>query len=108
MLVKKCFRCGSVVTMTTDDRNHNGKSICGWVRRFITCGLVNMVEIKWLPIPEYPTGLPVIVRLGFDNPRPVQPPIVMLEDIDPSPVSLLHDIDNNSVHVTKMTGMNIM
>jgi len=43
---EKMFRCGSVVTMTTGGRNHGGSSIYGWVRRFITCGVVNMTEIK--------------------------------------------------------------
>ena len=55
---EKMFRCGSVVTMTTGGRNHGGRSIYGWVRRFITCGRVSMAEIRWLPIPKYPTGLP--------------------------------------------------
>ena len=105
---EKMFRCGSVVTMTTGGRNHGGRSIYGWVKRFISYDLVDMAEIRWLPIPEYPTGLPVVVRLGFGNPRPVQPPIVMLEDIDPSPVSLLNDDDNNSMYVIRMTGIDTM
>ena len=40
---EKMFRCGSVVTMTT--RNHGGRSIYGWVRRFVSCDDVNMVEV---------------------------------------------------------------
>ena len=105
---EKMFRCGSVVTMITGGRKHGGRSIYGWVRRFVTCGRVSMAEIRWLPIPEYPTGLPLVVRLRFGNRRPLQPPIVMLDDIDPSPVSLLHDDDNNSMYVIRMTGIDTM
>ena len=105
---EKMFRCGSVITMTTGGRRHGGVSVYGWVKRFITCGVVNMAEITWLPVPDYPTGLPVLVRLMLDGPRPVQPPVVLLEDIDPSPVSLIHDNDTNSVYVIRMIGIDIM
>ena len=97
---ERMFRCGSVCTMV-----RGGRSIYGWIVRFISGGLVNMAEVNWLPVPEYPIEIPVVVRLGFYNNRPVQPPIVLLDDIDPSPVSLLHDPDRNCLYVMRMNGI---
>ena len=97
---EKMFRCGSVFTMVC-----RGRSIYGRMKRFISCNHINMVEVEWLPIPEYPIGIPVVVRLGFYNNCPVQPPVVLLDDIDPSPVSLLHDHDNNCLYVMRMIGI---
>lgn len=97
---EKMFRCGSVFTMIC-----RGRSVYGRMKRFISCDQVNMVEVEWLPVPEYPIGIPVVVRLGFYNNRPVQPPVVLLDDIDPSPVSLLHDHDNNCLYVMRMIGI---
>ena len=97
---EKMFRCGSVFTMVC-----RGRSVYGRIKRFVTCGHVNMVEVEWLPVPEYPIGIPIVVRLGFYNNRPVQPPVVLMDDIDPSPVSLLHDHDNNCLYVMRMSGI---
>ena len=77
---EKMFRCGSVFTMV-----RNGRSIYGWIRRFISSGTVDVAEVMWLPVPEYPIGTPVVVRLGFDNDCPAEPNFVFLIDIDPSP-----------------------
>ena len=97
---EKMFRCGSVFTMIS-----KGRSIYGYIHRFVSCDQVDMVEVNWLPIPEYPMGTPIVVRLGFYNNRPVEPPVVLLNDIDPSPVSMLHDHDNNCVYVMRMNGI---
>lgn len=97
---EKMFRCGSVFTMVC-----RGRSVYGRMKRFISYDHINMVEVEWLPIPEYPMGIPVVVRLGFYNNCPVQPPVVLLDDIDPSPVSLLHDHDNNCLYVMRMIGI---
>ena len=97
---EKMFRCGSVFTMIS-----KGRSIYGYIHRFVSCDQVNMVEVDWLPVPEYPTGTPIVVRLGFYNNRPVEPPVVLLNDMDPSPVSVLHDHVNNCVYVMRMNGI---
>ena len=56
---EKMFRCGFVFTMIC-----RGRSVYGRIKRF---GHVDMVEVEWLPVPEYPIGIPVVVvvRLGF-------------------------------------------
>ena len=69
------FRCGSGFTMIC-----RGSSVYGRMKRFISCDHVNMIEMEWLPVPEYPIGIPVVVRLGFYKNHQVQ-----------SPVSLSHD-----------------
>ena len=80
-------------------------SIYGYIHRFVSCDQVNMVEVNWLPVPEYPIDTPIVVRLGFYNNRSVEPPVVLLNDIDPSPVSVLHDHVNNCVYVMRMNGI---
>ena len=100
---EKMLRCGSVFTMV-----RGGRSIYGWIRRFISYGLVNMAEVNWLPVPEYPLEMPVVVKLGFNSNRPVEPSVVLLDDIDPSPVSLLHDHDHNCLYVMRMIGIDTM
>ena len=100
---EKMFRCGSVCTMV-----RGGRSIYAWIKRFISNGIVHMAEVNWLPVPEYPLEMPVVVKLGFYNNRPVEPPFVLIEDIDPSPVSLLHDHDRNCLYVMRMTGIDTM
>lgn len=100
---EKMLRCGSVFTMV-----RGGRSIYGWIKRFISYGLVNMAEVHWLPIPEYPIGIPVVVKLVLDSNRPVEPPVVLLDDIDPSPISLLRDDGQNCLYVMRMTGIDTM
>ena len=100
---EKMFRCGSVCTMV-----RGGRSIYAWIRRFISYGLVHLTEVNWLPVPEYLLEIPVVVKLGFYNNRPVEPTIVLLDDIDPSPVSLLHDHTHNCLYVMGMTGIDTM
>ena len=97
---EKMFRCGSVFTMVC-----RGRSRCGRMKRFVSCNHINMVEVEWLPIPEYPIGIPVVIRLGFYDNCPAQPPVVLLDDIDPSPVSSLHDHDDNCSFVMRMIGI---
>ena len=97
----KMLRCGSVVTLV-----RGGRSLYAWVVRFLAYDKVHVAHVRWLPIPEYPMGTPVVVKIDR-NPKPAQPCIVSLEDIDPSPVSIMYHEDT-SMYMLRMSGIDTM
>ena len=86
---EKTNRCGSVITLV-----RGGRSLYAWVIRFLSFDRIHVDHVRWLPVPEYPTGSPLVVRLNGGHPPPDQPCIVSLVDIDPSRVSILHENTN--------------
>ena len=56
---------------------------------------IHVAHVRWLSVPEYPTGTPMVVRLNKNKGRPRPPPhdpcIVPYIDIDPSKVTILHE-----------------
>ena len=99
---EKMLRCGSVVTLV-----RGGRSLYAWVVRFLSYDKVHVAHVRWLPIPEYPMGTPVVVRIADRNPKPVQPRVVSLDDIDPSPVSIMYHEDT-SMYMLRMNGIDTL
>ena len=65
---EKMNRCGSVVTLV-----RGGRSLYAWVIRFLSFDKIHVAHVRWLPVPEYPTGSPLVVRLNGGHPPPDQP-----------------------------------
>ena len=94
-------RCGSVVTLVK-----GGRSLYAWVIQFLKFDRLHVAHVRWFPVPDYPTGTPIVVRLRTGNPLPVVPCIISLTELDPSKIILLHE--NNDVYPMRMTGIDIM
>ena len=73
---EKMRRCGSVVTLVRGCR-----SLYAWVIRFLSFDRIHVAHVRWLPVPEYPTGTPVLVRLNRGRSPPPEPCIVSLVDV---------------------------
>ena len=97
----KMLRCGSVCTLV-----RGGRSLYAWIVRFMSFDRIHMAHVKWLPIPEYPLGTPVLVKLVRHNPIPDEPCILFLNDIDPSQVCITHE--PTCMYVTRMSGLDKM
>ena len=98
---EKMLRCGSVITVVAGNR-----SLYAWVERFLSFDSIHVAHVKWLPVPDYPTGSPVVVRLKRGGVKPNMKFIVELVDIDPSSISLLH-VDSG-IYVMRMKGIDTM
>lgn len=83
---EKMLRCGSVITLVT-----GGRSLYAWVIKFMSFHSIHLAHVRWLPVPEYPYGTPVIVALRHRGPIPVLPCTVNLTDIDPSQIAIVHE-----------------
>ena len=98
---EKMKRCGSVITLVRD-----GRSLYAWVIRFMHFDRLHVAHVLWLPVPEYPTGTPVVVRLVRNNPTPDESCVVSLTDIDPSPIAILHE--EGCMYMMRMKGIDTM
>ena len=98
---EKMKRCGSVITLV-----RGGRSLYAWVIRFMHYDRLHVAQVSWLPVPDYPTGTPVVVRLVRDNPKPDEQCIVSLTDIDPSPVAILNE--ETCMYMMRMNGIDTM
>ena len=72
---EKMKRCGSVITLV-----RGGRSLYGRVIQFMNYDRLHVAHVSWLPVPDYPTGTPVVVRLMRDSPKPDEDCIVSLHD----------------------------
>ena len=99
----KMKRCGSVITLVK-----GGRSLYARVIQFLSFDRLHLAHVKWFPVPDYPTGSPVVVRLVMGNPIPVEPCIVSLTDIDPSKIVMLSE--NNCFYPIRIrvTGVDTM
>ena len=97
----KMRRCSSVITLV-----RGGRSIYGWVIRFLSFDRIHAAHVEWFPVPEYPLGSPVFCRIDLDNPRPPAPCVVSLMDIDPSRIMMLQE--DACLYVVRMNGINTM
>ena len=61
---EKMKRCGSVITLV-----RGGRSLYARVIRFMKFDRLHVAHVEWLPVPDYPTGSPVVVRVVNDNRR---------------------------------------
>ena len=102
-LNEKMNRCGSVVTLV-----RGGRSLYAWVIRFLSFDRIHVAHVRWLSVPEYPTGTPMVVRLNKFRPRPPphEPCIVPLIDVDPSKVAILHE--GTYMYMMRMSGIDTM
>ena len=98
---EKMLRCTSVITLV-----RGGRSLCVWVKRFMHFDRLHVAHVSWLPLPDYPTGSPVVVRLVRDNPKPNEDCIVSLIDIDPTHVTILHE--DTCMYMLRMNGIDTM
>ena len=98
---EKMNRCASVITLV-----RGGRSLYAWVIRFMHFDRLHVAHVSWLPLPDYPTGSPVIVRLVRDNPKPDEHCIVSLIDIDPTNVTILHE--DTCMYMMRMHGVDTM
>ena len=95
------LRCASVITLI-----RGGRSLYAWVKRFMHFDRLHVAHVSWLPLPDYPTGSPVVVRLVRDNPKPNEDCIVSLMDIDPTHVTILHE--DTCMYMLRMNGIDTM
>ena len=98
---EKMLRCSSVITLV-----RGGRSLYAWVKRFMHFDRLHVAHVSWLPLPDYPTGSPVVVRLVRDNPKPNEDCIVSLIDIDPTHVTILHE--DTCMYMLRMNGIDTM
>ena len=98
---EKMNRCASVITLVRE-----GRSLYAWVIRFMCFDRLHVAHVSWLPVPDYPTGTPVVVRLVRDNPKPDEPCIVSLTDIDPSNVTILNE--ETCMYMMRKNGIDTM
>ena len=98
---EKMLRCGSVITVVAGNR-----SLYAWVERFLSFDKIHLAHVKWIPVPDYPTGSPVVVRLKRGGVKPNMNCIVELVNIDPSSISLLHG--DSDIYVMRMKGIDTM
>jgi hypothetical protein len=98
---EKMNRCASVITLV-----RGGRSLYAWVIRFMHFDRLHVAHVSWLPVPDYPTRTPVVVRLVRDNPKPDEPCIVSLTDIDPSNVTILNE--EACMYMIRMNGIDTM
>ena len=94
----KMLRCGSVITLVS-----GGRSLYAWVIRFLSFDKMHLAHVRWLPIPEYPCGTPVIVTLRNGGRTPRLPSTLDLTDIDPSRVAILSE--DTFKYVMRLTGI---
>ena len=97
----KMKRSGSVVTLV-----RGGRSLYAVVIQFLSFDRLHVTHVRWLPVPDYPTGTPIVVRLVRGNPEPIEPCIVSLRDIDPSKVAIL--TENDHIYPIRMSGVDTM
>ena len=98
---EKMKRCASVITLV-----RGGRSLYAWVIQFMHFDRLHVAHVSWLPIPDYPTGTPVVVRLVRDNPKPNEGCIIPLIDIHPTNVSILHE--DTCMYMMRMHGVDTM
>ena len=84
-----------------------GRSLHVWVIRFLSFDKIHLAHVRWLPIPEYPCGNPLVVVLRRGGRLPNLPCTVELTDIDPSRVAMLHD-NRDCSHPMRLTGIDTM
>ena len=97
----KMLRCGSVITLVL-----GGRSLYAWVIRFLSFDSIHLAHVRWLPIPEYPCGTPVIVTLRNGGRIPRLPSTLDLTDIDPSRIAILNE--DTFKYVMRLTGIDTM
>ena len=97
----KMLRCGSVITLVA-----GGRSLYAWVIKFLSFDKIHLAHVRWLPIPEYPCGNPVVVLLRNCGPIPDRPCTVNLTDIDPSRVAILNE--ETCKYMLRLTGIDTM
>ena len=83
-----------------------GRSLYAWVIRFLSFDKIHLAHVRWLPIPEYPCGTPVIVTLRNGGPKPRLSSILDLADIDPSQIAILNE--ETFKYVMRLTGVDTM
>ena len=100
-LNEKMNRCASVITLV-----RGGRSLYARVIRFMNFDRLHVAHVSWLPLPDYPTGTPVVVRLVRDNPTPNEDCIIPLIDVDPTHVTILHE--DTCMYMIRMHGVDTM
>ena len=105
--VKRCpsdkmLRCGSIITLVK-----GGRSLYAWVIKFLSFDRIHLAHVRWLPIPEYPCGNPIVVLLRTGGRLPNRSCTVDLTDIDPSRVAILHE-NRHCSYPMRLTGIDTM
>ena len=94
-------RCGSVITLV-----RGGRSLYAWVICFMSYDRIHVAHVEWLPIPDYPTGSPVVVRLTRGDPTPLEPCVMSLLDIEPSRICVIHE--RTCMYMVHLSGVSTM
>ena len=100
-------RCGSVVTKITD-----GRSVYGLIKKFyrVMCAchsFIDLVLITWFPVPTYPDGDPLTIKIFLGGLRVNNIPllnVVSLNDIHPSRVGVEIDNIHNCMYMLRFDG----
>ena len=101
-------RCGSVVTMVV-----GGRSVYGLVKKFIrvVCRCMRCCDfalITWFPLPIYPDGDPVTVRInwgGVDVNHIGTVRVVSLNDIQPARVAVWLEPRHSCMYMMRYEGL---
>ena len=101
-------RCGSVVTMVSE-----GRSVYGLVKKFIRvlCRCMRCCDfglITWFPLPVYPDGDPLTVRInlgGLDVNNLDRVRVISLNVIQPARVSVWLDPIHSCMYMMRFEGV---
>ena len=104
-------RCGSVVTMIA-----GGRSVYGLIKKFYrvvcTChSFIDFVLLTWFPLPNYPDGDPLTVKivLGGSNVNNIPGvSVVLLNDIHPSRIGVEIDNERDCMYMLRIDGIDTM
>ena len=98
----KMWRCGSIITLVKGRR-----SLYAWVIQFLSFDKIHLTHVKWLSIPEYPCGNPLVVLLRSGGTLPNLSCTVDLTEIDPSRIAILHE-NRQCSYPIRLTGIDTM
>lgn len=101
-------RCGSVVTMISDDR-----SVYGLIKKFfrVYCectSFIDFVVVTWFPHPHYPDRDPLTVEIrtrGLDVNNITRMCVVPLHYIQPSRIAVEMDNVNDKMLMLRLDGI---
>ena len=104
-------RCGSIGTML-----RGGRSVYGLMKRFFRVGcncddFIDLVFVTWFPLPTYPDGDPLTVRVsidGLDINNITRGNVVSLNDMHGSRIGAEIDTDSKCMYMLRFDGIDTM
>ena len=90
-----------------------GRSVYGYIERFLrtSCKVdrnmyYDVACVRWFPLPEYPDGDPLWVRINLLGTRFRGPDLLCLREIEPSRV--MFELDGDNMNMMRLEGVDVM